>query len=133
METPGQQPSKMKFKKPPNETIGEVICSYCCTKQPVRRNAKGKLYINCSICGVIQPALRFFQEWILEHGKIYGAEKPDPAPAAPPAKSPEPDTHDAPHAEPLPLAAQATPAKTEASVAANQDKKLPGFGMFRRG
>lgn len=123
---------QMKFKKPPNETIGEVTCAYCCTKQPVRRNAKRKLYVNCSNCGVIQPALRFFQEWILEHCTIYGAEKPDPAPAAPPAKSPEPDTHDAPLAEPLPLAAEATPPKAEASPATRREKK-PGFGMFRHG
>lgn len=131
METAVQQ---MKLKKPPNKNIGEVLCTYCCTKQPVRRNAKGKLYINCSNCGVIQPALRFFQEWIFERCNIYGAEKPDPAPAAPPAKSPEPDTHDTPHADPLPLAAQAAPAKTEASAAAKPAKKnASGFGMFRRG
>lgn len=84
-------------KKPPNDDVGEVKCTYCRTMQPVRRNIKGKYYINCTNDGVIQPALPHFQEWILENATIYGAEKPErTAPRPVPVKSPEPDTSDAP-------------------------------------
>lgn len=98
-------------KKPPNPDAGEVLCPFCKTDQPVRKNIKGKLYINCSNDGVVQPSLPHFQEWILENAKLYGAEKPDrPAPRPTPVKTPEPDLKDAPRAEPVAAVAPAKPA-----------------------
>ncbi len=112
-------------KKGPNEDIGAVVCAFCGTEQPVRVNAKNKKYYNCSNCGVVQPALPFFQEWLLSNAKIYGPDRPDPSerrPSPPPAKGPGPDRRDkatAPAAPP--------PAASDAP-----EKQRAGFGMFRR-
>ncbi len=111
-------------KKGPNEDVGAVVCAFCGTEQPVRVNAKGKRYYNCANCGVVQPALPFFQEWVLEHAKLYGADRPDPAErraAPPPARGPGPDRSDDPITKPV-ATHQAEPAP----------KQRARFGMFRR-
>lgn len=89
----------------------------------MRKNVKGKLYLNCSNCGVIQPSLPHFQEWVLENAKLYGADKPDrPAPRPAPVKQPEPDRADAPRVEP---AAAAAPAREK------QQPAPTGFSIFK--
>lgn len=132
METASQQTVK-KPKKPPRETCGTCECPFCRTEQPVRKNINDKFYINCTTCGVVQPALPYFQEWILEHARLYGADGPGKRPPAVPAKSPEPDTRDEPRIEPapveLPAAAQTAP---PAAMKAKTVEKKTGFGMFRR-
>lgn len=100
-------------KKQPNPDAGECRCPFCGTDQPVRKNVNGKLYLNCSNCGVIQPSLPHFQEWVLENAKLYGADKPDrPAPRPAPVKTPEPDTREAPRAAPVAAAPEKPAPKT---------------------
>ena len=57
-----------------NETIGKVPCAFCESTAPVRKNAKRKLYYVCGGCGIVQPNMPRFQEWILEHAKIDGPQ-----------------------------------------------------------
>ena len=52
------------------ETIGKIICPFCATSADARKNKKGKLYFSCVKCGLVQPALPAFQDWMLEHVKI---------------------------------------------------------------
>lgn len=87
-----------------NEDKGRVTCPFCSGTAPVRRNAKGKLYFNCSNCGLVQPALGRFQSWMMDNAAIYGPEgapddsapppvevkKETPPVAPPPAPAPAP-------------------------------------------
>ena len=57
-----------------NEDKGKVICPFCNGSAPVRRNSRGKLYFNCPIDGLIQPALPHFQSWMMDNATIYGPE-----------------------------------------------------------
>ncbi len=59
-----------------NDTIGKVPCAFCAQPAPVRKNSKGKLYYVCSGCGIVQPNMPGFQEWILEKATITGAAAP---------------------------------------------------------
>ncbi len=85
---------RRKPKPTKNPDAGEVACPFCRHPAPVRKNANQKLYFNCARCGIVQPALPAFQEWLLEHATLYGPEgKPEPVT---PVKQPEPDTRDDP-------------------------------------
>ena len=72
------------------ETIGKITCPFCATSADARKNKKGKLYFSCMRCGLVQPALPAFQDWILENVKIgtpsnTEAPKQDAAATAPKA------------------------------------------------
>lgn len=113
------------LKKQPNPDAGECRCPFCSTDQPVRKNVKGKLYLNCSNCGVIQPSLPFFQNWVLENASLYGADKPDrPTPRPAPVKQPEPDRADAPRVE------SAAPV-ADLSVKEKPQPASAGFRIFK--
>lgn len=75
-----------KPKPTRNPDAGEVVCPFDGRTAPVRKNANGKLYYNCPGCGIVQPALAPFQDWVLDHATLYGPEgKPqrEAEPAAP--------------------------------------------------
>lgn len=117
-------------KKAPNEDIGHVTCTYCKTQQPVRRNAKKKLYINCSNDGVIQPALPHFQSWMMDNATLYGpGGKPDVAPReVPPPKTPEPDRRDTPTLAVVPTP---TPTQTATPPKVSATKRPIGMRLFK--
>lgn len=52
------------------ETIGKIECPFCSSSADARKNKKGKLYFSCARCGLVQPALPAFQDWMLEHVQI---------------------------------------------------------------
>lgn len=54
------------------DDIGSVCCAFCQGTAPVRKNAKSKLYYVCSGCGIVQPNMPGFQEWILSNARITG-------------------------------------------------------------
>jgi hypothetical protein len=84
-----------------NENIGDIKCPFCSSAAHVRRYSarkppkegegeqRGKFYIHCADCGPILASSKRVQEYILDKGRMYGAEKPKnaspPAPAAPAA------------------------------------------------
>lgn len=120
----------------PNETIGSVQCPFCAgDNRPVRKNANKKLYFVCPSCGIVQPNMPGFQEWILAHAKINGAEQP---PIKPPLATVVP-TADGVHAEVTvpPGAAYAVVPSDAIKKAAEQStkteppKKKGGFGVIR--
>lgn len=67
------------------ENVGEIECPACHTTQPVRKDKKGKVYINCNNCGILQFALDGGQKWIMEHATIYGVNPPPASDKKPPA------------------------------------------------
>lgn len=119
-----------------NDTIGKVPCAFCSTPAPVRKNAKAKLYYVCNGCGIVQPNMPGFQEWILDHATITGAT---------PAAQVEKGTEEKPAEQPETLreAIRATGAKTSSRVHVDADaprakpteptppKKPRGFGVIR--
>lgn len=67
--------------------IGEILHAPCGKVAPVRKNANGKLYINCPRCGMGTYVLPAGQDYILANAKMFGPdgkpeEAPTPAPAA---------------------------------------------------
>ena len=59
------------------ETIGEIRCRFHARpiKADVRRDRNGKLYYFCRECGPVNVHGRSFQEWMLEHARLFGAEE----------------------------------------------------------
>lgn len=113
-----------------NETIGSVPCAFCGCKSPVRKNAKQKLYYVCPgdgdrACGIVQPNMPGFQEWILEKATITGAAAPavDALTAAERADI-KPDVVVVVHAEP-----DAPPAQQNPLV--HEKLKKRGFGVIK--
>lgn len=79
------------------ETVGTINCPFCARVADARKNKHGKLYYSCMTCGLVQPHLPAFQEWMLQNIKIEapntGAPKPEatdpPAPEPAPAQKPK--------------------------------------------
>lgn len=91
------------------ENIGDIKCPFCGGGAHVRRYNRrkpptdaegaqrhGKMYVHCAECGPILAASQKVQVYILENGKLYGAEapqdssKPTPAPVRKPAEASPP-------------------------------------------
>ncbi len=72
-----------------NETLGKITCPICGESADLRRCGRGARtwYWVCQ-CGKITPNLAGGQAWIMEHGRIFGREPPDPDD---PAKDPVED------------------------------------------
>lgn len=71
-----------------NETIGTCECFICGIDAQVRRNRKGKLYLYCPDCGMIQPNLKGAQAHIEKRMRPISAEKSEPPPSEKPALEP---------------------------------------------
>src|SRR5712692_6181473 len=78
-------------KRSPNADVGKVTCPFCMHDAPIRKNSKGKFYINCPYDGLIQPALPHFQQWIMNNARLFSPED-DTEELIDPIRPPEPET-----------------------------------------
>lgn len=74
-------------RKPINPDIGEIQCPFTGETAPLRKDKAGKFYF-LSSAGMIKPNLSAGQDWILEHGIVWGANKPVNEPEEPPQIKP---------------------------------------------
>lgn len=56
-----------------NDNIGTIHCVFHGGDAFVRENIKGKRYIHCEHCGIIQPTKAPFQQYIEANVTMYGA------------------------------------------------------------
>lgn len=85
-----------------NNTIGECACPFCQEPADVRKNVKGKVYLYCDNCGMIQPNLAGGQDWILANARLFGPD--GQRPPMPPVAVPEQEPVAVPVAVPAPVA-----------------------------
>lgn len=56
-----------------NNNIGTIHCHFHDGAAFIRENVKGKRYIHCEQCGIIQPTKAPFQHYIEVNATMYGA------------------------------------------------------------
>lgn len=87
------------------ETVGTIRCAFCARDADARKNKNGKLYYACESCGLVQPHLPAFQDWMRARVK----------PARWPSEAPESEQEEAASPAPAndgPATAPATPKKS---------------------
>lgn len=122
------------------EDIGEVTCPFCGSTAKVRKSSpkkgegQGKLYYSCPVDGLVMPLMPHFQNWMLEHATMWGADRAERQAAAATEKKDNPPI--AAKAAPAPAASVAEEPESGKPAAApavkTKKKKLVGVGMFRR-
>lgn len=124
------------------EDIGEVTCPFCGSVAKVRKSSpkkgegQGKLYYSCPNDGLVMPLMPDFQNWMLEHATMWGADRAERQAAAAIEKTNAPSPTAASEAAPAPAASVAGDKESGKPAAAPavkaRKKKIIGVGMYRQ-
>lgn len=119
------------------EDIGAVACPFCGSTAKVRKSSpkkgegQGKLYYSCPQDGLVMPLMPHFQNWMLEHATMWGADRAERQAAAAAEKT-EASKNGGAEAKGGGEIVKPAPAEKVEPAKPAKKKKIVGVGMFAR-